>query len=466
MTHPREDLPAAIENSGGRPPGGFAAWLKPNDSALPAQPNIDFASAVTLGVRMLVVGLGGFLLWATIAPIDEGVPTQGVLSVDSTRKRIDHLAGGIVEKISVRDGQRVNAGDELIILNETQTKAALNATLGQWRTATATRARLQAERDGLRSVMFPKALADEMANADVLAVMRSQEDFFRSRRASLEGELRIIRESAKGFEDQLASLEQLRSGREKQVQLFNAQLASFRELNRKGFVSQNQLLELERQLSEIQAKQSEDLANMGGIKARLAEFRMRDGQRMVDYRREVESQLADVDRELATLTERLGAVRDTYARLVIRAPVSGTVVDLAAHTIGGVVKPGDRIMDLVPDNDELVVVAQLPPHYVDRVHAGLPAAVHFDSYASFARRPVVAGKVTTVSADVLTDARTGSMYYALRVAVPVSEIVRLKEVKLVPGMQATVMVKTGERTFMAYLLRPLLRRFTSALSEA
>ncbi len=444
----------------------WAMWLRPKDSVLSDSPNLDYASAVAHGVWILTIGLGGFMLWAGLAPIDEGVPTQGWLSVDSTRKRIDHLAGGIIEKISVRDGQRVSEGDELLVLNETQTKAALNATLGQWQTAMATRARLLAERDRQRSVVFPKELTGEKPDADLLAVMRSQEHLFHSRKASLDGELHIIRESAKGLEDQLVSLEQLRAGREKQVQLFKAQLDSFSELNRKGFVSKNQLLDLERQLSEIQAKQSEDLANMGGVRARLAEFRLRDGQRMVDYRREVESQLADVDRELATLTERLGAVKDTHARLVIRAPVSGTVVDLGVHTVGGVAKPGDRLMDLVPENDELVVVAQLSPLYVDRVHAGLSAAVHFDSYISFARRPVVTGKVTTVSADALTDSRTGNMYYALKISVPASEMERLGAVRLQPGMQATVMIKTGERTMMAYLLRPLLRRFTSALSEA
>ena len=460
--------PSAVPGGDRREPqdSRLATWLRPHDGSVPSQPNTDYAGAVRLGLAILAIGLGGFLLWAGLAPIDEAVPTLGVVSVDSTRKRIDHLAGGIVEKISVREGQQVREGDELLVLNETQTRAALNATLGQWRTATATLARLRAERDGLRAIEFPKQLTGDTPDAETRAAMRSQEDLFRTRRASLDGELRILRESAKGLEEQLGSLEQLRAGREKQVQLFNSQLASFRELNRKGFVSQNQLLDLERQLSEIQAKQSEDLANIGGIKARLAEFRMRDGQRMVDYRREVESQLTEVERELATLSERLGAVKDTHARLVIRSPVPGTVVDVAFHTVGGVVKPGDRIMEIVPDNDDLVVVAQLPPHYVDRVRAGLPAAVHFDSYVSFARRPVVTGKVVTVSADALTDSRTGATYYSLRVAVPASEIGRLGPVKLLPGMQATVMVKTGERTLMAYLLRPLLRRFTSAFSEA
>jgi protease secretion system membrane fusion protein len=250
------------------------------------------------------------------------------------------------------------------------------------------------------------------------------------------------------------------------VELFKAQLDKFQRLNRQGFVSQNQLLDQERQLSEIQTKQSEDLANIGGINARLAEFRMRGSQRMVEYRREVETQLADVQKEAATLAERLTAVRDSYSRLAIRAPVAGIVVDVAVHTIGGVVKPGDRLMDIVPDDRQLVVEAQLPPQYIDRVRPGLLADVHFDSYVSLARRPVVTGEIAVVSADILTDPRTGTPYYAIRIRVPGSETDKLGNVKLLPGMQGTVVIKTGERTFMNYLMRPLLRRFTTAFTEA
>lgn len=445
--------------------GASAAWLRPSPLALPERPNADYPAAVRHGLWLLALGFGGFLLWAMLAPIDEGVPLQGMLAVDSKRKRVDHLTGGIIERIAVRDGQRVREGEELVVLNEVQTKASLNAALGQWRLATATVARLQAERDGRKSIAFPRELTGDSQDAETLAVRRAQEDLFASRRTAIEGELRIIRESSRGLERQLASLDQLKTGREKQVQLFNAQLASYQKLNRQGFISQNQLLEFERQLSEIQSKQSEDLANIGGINARLAEFRMRDSQRGIEYRREVEMQLTEAQREASTLAERLAALRDAYSRLVLRAPVSGTVVDVAVHTVGGVVKPGEPLMDIVPDGDELVVESRLPPHLVDRVHAGLPADVHFDAYVSLSRRPVVSGAVSLVSADALADPRTGSPYYALRVTVPREEVLRLSGVRLQPGMQATVMVKTGERSLIAYLFRPLLRRFAGALGE-
>ena len=428
-------------------------------------PNADYGSTVRWGLWMLAIGFGGFIAWAALAPLDEGVPAPGVVSVESKRKRIDHLTGGIIGKILVREGQHVKEGEELVALDEAQAKAALNTALSQWRMAAAAEARLRAEREGLKVVRFPKELVEEAGDREVGSVLRAQEELFRSRRAALEGELRMIRESARGLELQIKSLDQLQAGRGKQVQLFQEQLASYRDLHGRGFVSRNQLLELERQLAEVQSRESETLANSAVANARLADFRMRGAQREFEYRREVETQLADVQKELATLGERLAAQRDTYSRLVIRAPVSGTVVDLAFHTVGGVIRPGDRILDIVPEGDELIIEARIAPQYIDRVHRGLAADVHFDAYMNRAERPVISGKVSVVSADALTDTRSGETHYTMRIAVPASELRRLGGVQLQPGMQGTVMVKTGERSLLVYLARPLLRRFTAALGE-
>lgn len=425
----------------------------------------DYRRDIRLGLWILVLGFGGFIAWAMLAPLDEGVPAQGTVSVESKRKRIDHLSGGIVEKILVRDGQVVREGEELIVLNEIQARAGLNATESQWRVAVAAEARLRAEREGLSSIRFPKELEESAEQPEVAAAMRAQSELFRSRRAAIDGELAILRESVRGLELQLRSLDQLKAGREKQVQLFNEQLNSFQRLNAQGFISRNQLLDTERQLAEIQSKQSEDLANIAGIKARLADFRMRGAQREIEFRREVETQLTEMQREAATLSERRAAARDVHARLVLRAPVSGTVVELAFHTIGGVVKPGDRIMDIVPAADELIVEARVLPQYIDRLRPGLPADVHFDAYMNRADRVRVSGTVDVVSADALVDSRTGASYYAMRITVPAQELEKLGELKLQSGMQGTVMVKTGARTLMTYLVRPLMRRFTSGLSE-
>jgi protease secretion system membrane fusion protein len=428
-------------------------------------PDTNYRRTIGWGVALLVVGFGGFVAWAALAPLDEAVPAAGVVSVESKRKRVEHLTGGIVERILVREGEQVKEGQELVILNEVQSKAALNAALSQWRIAKATEARLEAERRGAARISFPAQLRDSAGDPDVAAAMRAQEEVFRARRGALQGELRMIRESVRGLESQVASLEELRLGRETQVKLFNEQLDSYRKLKDQGFVSRNHLLEQERQLSEVQSKQSEDLSNIAGVKARLAEFRMRGSQREMEYRREVEAQLAEVQKEVATLSERVAAQRDTHTRLALRAPVAGTVVDLAVHSIDGVVKPGDRLMDIVPAGDETIVEARVAPQYIDRVRPGLPADLHFDAYMSRIERPVVTGKVAVVSADALVDSRSGESFYAMRVAVPPEQRTRLGDLHLLPGMQTTVMVKTGERSLFVYLMRPLLRRFTGALAE-
>ncbi len=433
-------------------------------------PNADildtnYRKPVGLGLLLLLLGFGGFLVWAIFAPLDEGVPMPGVVSVESKRKRIDHLTGGIISKILVREGQQVREGEELVVLDEVQTQASLNAVLSQWRITAATEARLIAERSGVGAVQFPKELLTFAKEPEVSAVMRAQSALFASRRRALQGELAIIRESVAGLEQQIHSLDQLALGRQQQIVLFNEQLASFQKLHASNFVSRNQLIDVERQLAEAQTKQGEDLANIAAVRARLAEFRMRGRQRETEYQREVETQLADVQKEVATLAERLSAVRDTSTRLALRAPVAGTVVDLAYHTIGGVIKPGDRILDIVPGGDELIVEAQVGPQYIDRVRVGLPADVHFDAYLRNIEPPVVSGTVSVVSADVLTDPRTGIQYYSLRVSVPASELKKLGDLKIQPGMQGTVMVKTGERSMMAYLLRPLFRRFNTAMGE-
>ncbi len=428
-------------------------------------PDANYGKVIKLGLWLLTLGFGGFIVWAIFAPVDEGVPAPGTVSVESKRKRIDHLAGGIIEKIPVREGQLVKQGDSLIVFNEVQAKASLNAAESQWRVAAVTVARLDAERSGAKAIQFPAELNAAPADVTLSALKGAQQELFRARRRAIEGELAIIKESVRGLEEQIRSLDELATRRELQIKLFNEQLVAFRKLFTQNFVSRVQLIEIERQLAEVQTKQSEDFSNIAGVKARLAEFRMRGAQREIDYRKEVESQLADVQKDAAVAWERLAATRDVHERLVLRAPVSGVVVDLAFHTIGGIIKPGDRIMDIVPQGDELIVEAQMPTQYIDRISKGQPADVHFDAYLNQVKQPVVSGKIVTVSADALTEPRTGTQYYSMRVSVSGAELKKMGDFKIQPGMQTTVIVKTGERSMLAYLIRPLFRRFSTALGE-
>lgn len=421
---------------------------------------------IRVGLSIAGLALGGFIVWSATVPLDEGVPAQGKLIVESQRKRIEHLTGGIVARIQVKEGQRVRAGDELMVLDETQSGAALRAAEQQWWASLAVESRLEAELAGASSLQFPQELALRRDNPVVRSIIAAQQDTFRTRRAAFAGEVGILRGSQGGLEQQLRSLDALRRGRERQVALLNEQMTAAAALREQGYVSRNQALEVERQLAETQSRQGEDLASITATQARLAELRLRESQYRVDHRRELEAELVDARRDSAMLAEKVAALRDTHSRLSIRAPVAGTVVDLAVTTVGGVVRAGDRVMDIVPEGDELVVEARLDPRFIDRVRPGLSADLHFDAYVNLAMRPLVTGQVRVVSADVMTDERTGAAYYALRVAIPIAERQRLGEVTLQPGMLCSVMVKTGEHTLLAYLARPLLRRFAGVLSEA
>jgi len=422
---------------------------------------------IRIGLLVIAAALGGFLLWATTVPLDEGVPAYGRLSVESRRKHIEHLTGGIVGRILVKDGQRVHQGAELVILDETQTQAALRAAEQQWWTSLVVEARLTAELAGASSFSLPEELRARRGDPLIKTLVSAQYDMFRTRQSAADGELGILRGSQRGLAAQLQSLEALRSGRERQVKLLNEQMAAASALREQGYVSRNQALEVERQLAEIQSRQGEDLATIGATQARLSELRLRESQYRVDRRRDLEAELADARRDSALLGEKVAALRDTHSRLVIRAPVAGTVVDMAVTTQGGIVKAGDRLMDLVPEDDELVVEAKVDPRYIDRIRPGLPADLHFDAYMNLAMRPLVTGEVRVVSADVMNDERTGAPYYAVQVAIPKAQRARLgEEIRLQPGMLCSVMVKTGEHTLAAYLARPVLRRFAGALSES
>lgn len=420
---------------------------------------------IRTGWRVILLGLGSFLAWGVLAPLDQGIPATGVIASESSRKQISHATGGIIEQIVVRDGQFVKKGELLIRLNEAQSLANLKSAQSQWWTALAIESRLQAELKQQARLDTPEILRPLASNPEVAAILMTQNNMLQARRAASAGEVRLLRESTRGLENQLQSLQKLKSSRERQVALFDEQMTSARSLHMQGYLSRNQALDVERQLSEVQSRQSEDLSSINAIQARLAELQLRESQYFIDQRREIEAELADIRRELSALSERVAAFSDIHDRLALRAPVSGTIVNLAVVTVGGVIKPGDRLLDIVPAGDELIVEAKVDPRYIDRIHTGLPADLRFDAYLDAYSRPTIEGDVRVVSADAVPDERTGMPYYKIRVTIPASERANLAALKLQPGMPCTVMIKTGEHSLLTYLLQPLLRRFAGAMGE-
>jgi protease secretion system membrane fusion protein len=439
---------------------------QPDNQDTPITLDTDYARLIKKGITVVSIGLGGALLWAALAPLDEGVPAPGAVSVESKRKQISHLSGGTVDRILVREGQMVEADQDLITLSETQAKASMQITQSKWYAAAATAARLTAERDGSKVITFPpELLAAAKQDSEAASVLAGQEALLKSRQSAIQGELNMISETIRGLSLQTDSLTKLRSGRERQMAIVKEQHKAFEELEKGGIVSKNYLSDVDRQMAEAQTRESEAVSNLVGVSARLAELRLKATQRKSEYQSEVEAQLTDSRKEANALSQQLSAQKDTVERLSIKAPVAGMVVDLAANTVGGTIKPGDRVLDIVPKDEKLVIEAQVSPQFIDRLHTGLEADVHFDAYTNRAKSPLVKGNVEVVSADVLTDHRTGNTYYTMRVSVSAEEAKRLGDIKLQPGMPATVIVKTGERSMLTYMLRPLLRRFSSAFAE-
>lgn len=417
------------------------------------------------GLLVLGVGLGSFLVWAALAPLDEGVPSPATVVVDTASKIIQHPTGGVVSKVSVREGQRVAKGDVLLELSDVDTKANSDATRILWISLSASEARLKAEQAGVAKVSYPAELL--ALKTDVLAQqqMGLQDQLFASRRAALASELSALGQSVAAAQATLAGLRQSVAAREQQKALLEQELGAVRQMVADGYMPRNRQSELERAAADSSAQLSEQRANLARITESLTEARLRQQLRQQEFRSQVETQLAEVRREAGAQGERLKSANEAQARTVIVSPVAGSVVGLTVQTAGGVVAPGARILEIVPDDSKLVVEAQIPPHLVDRVRAGLPADINLHAFVNLPQL-VVPGIVTSVSAGSLSDPTTRISYYLARIEVTPAGKEKIKGRDLQPGMPADVVVKTGERSLLDYLVRPLLRHLSEALKEA
>lgn len=433
-----------------------------------AKVNTDERSVVRFGMATLFFGFGGFLFWAALAPLDEGVPGTGVVSVDTKRKTIQHLRGGLIESIAVREGDRVKAGDVLLRLNDTDTRAQLDIVRGQYAVVKATEARLLAERDGKGILVFPTELVQAAVSDHRTAeAIGAQGQLFTARKSALLNELGTMDQGISGLEQQIVGLESVESGKKIQIDLILKELNSIRGLVEEGFVPRNKLYELERVLADITGTRGGDLAQIGRARASINELKLRKLQRVQDFRKEVETQMSEVQKEVGSQSDRLKSLNEEFERSVIKAPNDGSVVGLEVHTVGGVIRPGDRIMDIVPEGDVLIIEAQLPVNLIDKVSVGQLANLHLQIILGGGAQPTIEGRVTQVSADRVTDPRTGNPYYSARIQITEkgeAELLRYK-IKAQPGMQADVVIVTGERTVLQYLMKPLMSRVSSGMKE-
>jgi protease secretion system membrane fusion protein len=433
----------------------------------PLTVNTDARVYTKLGWLITLLGVGGFALWATFAPLDKGVPMSATVVKESNRKQIQHLGGGMVDDILVRDGDVVKAGQVLLRMNSVNAKANNEITSVQLNSMRATEARLLAEREGRDAIVFPKDLLDrKKADVNLAGAMEGQQMLFSSRRMALQNELAAADENVAGLKLQIAGLEESRESIKVQLGIVKEQLDNVRSLAADGYVPRTRLLELERNAAQLNGALSENVGNVGRSKQQVLELARRRAQRLQEFQKEVRSLLTDVQKEVQGLAARSGAQQFELANTDVKAPVDGVVVGVNVFTRGAVVGPGVRLMDIVPAADALVVEGMLPVNLVDKVHKGLPVELIFSAFNTNTT-PHIAGEVVQVAADRSIDEHTGAPYYKVtaRVSPAGLKVIAEKKLEVRPGMPVELFVKTGSRSMVSYLFKPVIDRAKTSMTE-
>ncbi|MGL5369547.1 MAG: HlyD family type I secretion periplasmic adaptor subunit, partial [Plesiomonas shigelloides] len=408
---------------------------------------------------------GGFVLWSALAPLDAGVVADGTVTVSSNRKTIQHLSGGRVTDIFIGEGEAVKKDQVLLRLDKTQLDMRYSALVAQYVLAKSIEDRLLAERDGLAQIPFSDALTQQYSGYKRLAeIRRLQAKLFDTRRQTVQGELSMIQETLDGLQGQIDNLNKIKGYREHQFSLINKELGAVRALSEKKYYPKAQLLVLEREAAEISGSVSEDILNIAKLKSQHNELKIKAYQVHHEYIREVESELTLKQKEIAMLEDELVSTKHELDNTEIRSPTDGIVLDVKVSTVGGVIQPGEHLMDIVAADQPLQIDAKVPVHAIDKLVPGLTVDVLFPAL-NHALLPSIPAQVLTVSADRLTDELTQQPYYLAEVQISPEGQHLLGDYKIKAGMPASVTIKTGERTLMSYLFKPMLARLELAFKE-
>jgi len=408
-------------------------------------------------------GIGG---WAAATQLASAVIGQGVVIVDSSVKKVQHATGGIVGELRVRDGDQVNAGDVLIRLDETQALAnatIISKTLDELH---ARQARLEAERDGAGQIVFPAALLDRVkaANSEAERAIAAERSLFDLRGQARSGLKAQLKERSAQLQDEIKGYLGQTDAKQKEVDLIHKELEGARSLWQKNLIPITRLNALERDTARLEGERSQLTGMIAQARGKTAEIALQIIQIDQDLRTEVGKDLIETRSKLSEFTERKVAAVDQLNRVDIRAPQSGHVHQLAAHTVGGVIAPGEQIMLIVPNSDALAVEVKITPRDIEQVYIGQTATMKF---AAFNQKttPEIDGQISMVSADLTQDQRTGTSYYTARAVLRPEETAKLGQSKLMPGMPVDVFIKTPGQTALSYLTKPLWEQLERAMKE-
>lgn len=416
------------------------------------------------GVAVVAVLFGGFGVWAATTSISGAVVSVGQMVVETNVKKVQHPTGGVVGEIRVRDGDRVRTGDLLLRLDETVTRASLSMVTKQLDQFEARQARLIAERDDLPEVNIPASLAGRLSNPDVAEVINGERSLFEARRTAIQGQRAQLKERVAQFREEIRGLEAQALAKRKQIGLINQELEGVDKLYKQNLVPITRLTSLQREASRLDGEEGQLVAQIAGSRGRIAEIELQSIQLIQDLKREVATELRDVQAKIGEFVERKVTAEDLLKRIDIRAPQDGFVHQLAVHTVGGVINAGEPVMLIVPQADSLVVEARIAPQSIDQVRPGQPVTLRFSAFNQ-QTTPEITATLSRVSADLSRDTQTNEYFYTARVAIPDEELKKLDGKALLPGMPVETFIQTGSRTALSYLVKPFQDQVARAFRE-
>ena len=414
--------------------------------------------------RVLTISAGVVGIWMTLVPLSGAVVLPGKLVVELSLKKIQHPSGGVVAAIPVQDGMHVNAGTVLVRLDETQVRANEQLVANQLDQVRARIARLIGERDGSNGLQLSKALADRAGDPGVTQLVAAETALFNARAAARNGQKQLYQSNIRQFEEQIDGLNAEIQSKTSQIGLIASELTGIQELYAKGLVPLTRMTTLQRDSARLEGERAELTATIAATKAKIGQAQLQISQIDQDFRSEVMKDLREAEDKEAELTERNVAAKDQLNRTEIQAPTSGIIHELAVHTIGGVIRPGEVIMEIVPDADALEIEGHLPPNEIDQVAVNQHAYMRFSTLD----RPTMAqvtGTVTYVSADLSHDEQSSANFYTVKIDLPSGERRRLDGMTLVSGMPVEIFLQTGSRTMLRYLLKPITDQFHRMFNE-
>ncbi len=440
-------------------PGSLEHIPEPPEARTPG-----IGPVIAVGIAILVfffVGLGG---WSAVAVLDSAALAPGVVAVESNRKTIKHLEGGIVGEILVTEGAQIGAGQVLIRLDQTRARAELEQLRAARHAAEALAARLTAERDGLGRIVWPEWSQDALGDPRLQALRASQLRVFEVGLRAQRGQTAILRQKIAQSAEEITGLEGEIASQKRQLGLIEEEIADLSKLLEKGLVDKPRVLALRRRQAEIDGERRRNAAAIARARQVIAEAEIRVSELETARINAAADELQEVERELFQLEQRVATAEDVLSRTEIRAPLAGRVVALKVHTIGGVIGAGEPLMDVVPEAERLVVDVQIDPGDIDVVAVGQATELRFSAFHQRDLRPLK-GKLVSLSADRLVEEETGRAYYLGRVELTEDPASLPEDVQIVPGMQAEAVILTGQATVLDYLLRPIERTFERAMRE-